>query len=221
MAVDLPAPAHAPDEVRRVVADVLSRAEYAEAAPSLAARARGWIGEQLGRLIEAVAGTGQASLVGSLVLVGVLLATLVLAVRFARGLQHDPAAPAVLADGVGRDPAEWEADADEHERAGRHREALRCRYRGLVAVLAAAGVVEETPGRTTGEYLAEVRARRPAAAADLAAVTAAFEAAWYGHAPVDQGTVDEVRRRSTAVHALAARASSASDERMAAVGDPR
>lgn len=203
------------------MADVLSRAEYADAAPSLAAQVRGWIAEQLGRLIEAVAGTGHASLVGSLVLVGVLLLALVLAVRFARGVQHDPAAPSVLAEDVGRDPADWEADAEQHERAGHHREALRCRYRALVAVLAAAGVVDETPGRTTGEYLAEVRARRPAAAADLAAVTAVFEAAWYGHAPVDRDTVDEVRRRCTAVHALAGRASSASEGRMAAAGEPR
>lgn len=202
------------------MADVLSRPEYAEAAPSLAARVRGWIAEQLGRLLEALAGTDQASLLGSLVLVVVLLAVLVLAVRFARGLRPDPATPPVIADAVGRDPADWEADAEEHERAGRLREALRCRYRALVAELAAAGVVDEAPGRTSGEYLREVRARRPTAAADLAAVTASFDAVWYGHARVDQARLDEVRRRSAAVRAAARRAPEVSvDASAVAAGD--
>lgn len=221
LAVDLPPPAHTPEEVRRAVADVLSRPEYADAAPSLAARVRGWIAEQLGRLIETVAGTDQAALVGSLVLVVGLLVAVALAVRFARGLARDPATAPGLSDGVGRDPTHWEADAEEHERSGQLREALRCRYRALVAELAAAGVVDEAPGRTSGEYLRQVGARRPAAAADLAAVTAAFDAAWYGHAPVDEAALDAVRRRSTAVRAAVGAIPAAATDRIAAAGDAR
>lgn len=203
LAVELPGPAADVDEVRRALSDVLSRPEYAEAAPSLAAQIRAWVAEQLGRLLEAVVGTGQASLIGSLLIVALVLVAAVLAARFARRLQRDPAVAAVSDDGVGRAPADWEAEAEDHERAGHRRDALRCRYRALVAGLAAAGVVDEAPGRTTGEYLTEVRTRRPAATADVAAVTAAFEAAWYGHDPVGTATLDEARRRSEAALAAA------------------
>lgn len=222
LAVDLPRPAADAEEVRRAVTEVLSRREYAEAAPSLAARARAWLAEQFGRLLEAVGGTDQASLIGSLLILGVALAAAVLAVRFARRVQRDPAVAAVSGDGIGRDPADWEAEAAEHERAGRRREALRCRYRALIAGLAGAGVVDEAPGRTTGEYLAEVRTRRPAAAADVAAVTAAFEAAWYGHEPVGSATLDEVRRRSEAARTAATEAPPATrDPTPATAGEAR
>lgn len=183
------------------MAEVLSRPEFAEAAPSLAARVRDWLAEQLGRLLEAVAGTGQAALVGSLVLTAAVVVAVVLALRFTRGLRPDPGLATGSAERVGRAHADWSADAEEHERAGRRREALRCRYRALIAALAAAGVVDEAPGRTTGEYLAEVGQRRPDTLSDVAAVTAAFDASWYGHAPVDEATLDEVRRRSHAVRA--------------------
>lgn len=199
LAVELPRSVIAPDEVRRVVDDVLGRPEYAELAPSLGARVRGWVVEQLGRLLEVLVGSSQASLVGSLLLVLALAAAGVLAVRFARAVRGDPSAMVVTADGLGRDPADWTAEADAHEQAGRDREALRCRYRALIAVLAAAEVVGEAPGRTTGEYLDEARDHRPEVAADVAAVTAAFEAVWYGHDEVDAATTADVRSRLAAV----------------------
>lgn len=205
LAVDLPRPATEPEQVRRVVEDVLSRREFADAGPSLAARLRGWIAEQLGRLLEAVVGTEQAGLIGTLVLVVVVAVAVVLAIRFVRGMRGDPDRPtAPTVEGMGRDAASWAAEADEHEGAGRLRAALRCRYRALLAELAAAGVVDETPGRTTGEYLGEVRRRRPAAAQHVAVVTDAFEASWYGDAPVHPATLDEVRRRTAEARAAVA-----------------
>lgn len=203
LAAELPPPAAGAEEVRRAVADVLSRPEYADLTPSLAERARAWAAEQLGRLLEAVVGTGQAALIGSLVLAAVLAVVVVLAVRFARGVRADPVRVRPGGDRVGRDAADWAAEADAHERAGRRREAVRCRYRMLVAALAAAGAVEEAPGRTTGEYLAETVQRRPDLADDVAAVTRAFEAAWYGSTPVDEALLDDVRRRADAAAAAA------------------
>ena len=54
--------------------------------------------------------------------------------------------------GGARTAAQWRAEAAAHDAAGRWREALRCRYRALVAELAGRGLVEEIPGRTSGEY---------------------------------------------------------------------
>lgn len=205
LSVELRPPAAEPGQVRRVVEDVLSRREFADADPSLTARLEEWIGEQLGRLFEAVAGTGQAPLIGTLLLVAVVVVAVLLATRFAGGVRGDPDRPAPrTVEDVGRDAAAWLAEADDHERAGNLRAALRCRYRGLLSQLAAAGVVDETPGRTTGEYLEEVRRRRPAAAAHVAAVTAAFEASWYGDAPVTPASLDDVRRHIAAARAAVA-----------------
>lgn len=191
--------------VRRAVAEVLARPEYAEATPSVTARVREWLAEQLARMLETVLDTGQASLLGSVLLVAAVLVVVVVAVRFARSVRRDPGTAVVTAGGIGRAPWDWAAEADEHERAGRYRQAVRCRYRALVASLATAGVVDEAPGRTAGEYLAEARRRRPEAGAEVAAVTAAFEAAWYGHAPVDLATCDEVRDRARAAAAAVGR----------------
>jgi hypothetical protein len=89
---------------------------------------------------------------------------------------------AAVPAGRRRSAAEWRAEADAQERAGAWREAVRSRYRALVADLASRGVVEEVPGRTAGEYRREVGRALPGAAGDFAGATELFEVAWYGHA---------------------------------------
>ena len=74
---------------------------------------------------------------------------------------------------------------DPAELAGELREALRCRYRETVALLADAGYVDEIPGRTTGEYLAAASEALPAATDAFGRLTLAFEKAWYGRRAVD------------------------------------
>lgn len=191
-------PAVDAERVRRAVEEVLSRPEYAEAAPSLVARARAWLAEQLGRLLDALLSAGQASLLGTVLLVAFVAVAALLVARYLSGVRRDPAAEAAVGGPVGRTAGEWRAEADEHERAGRWREALRCHYRALVADLADAGVLEEVPGRTTGEYAAQLAAAVPGAAASFRAATEAFERAWYGHAPVDAADLDAFHDRAAA-----------------------
>jgi hypothetical protein len=198
--VRLPPPAVDPEQVRRVVEEVLSRPEYEPIRPSLVERVGTWFAEMLGRLLESVGGGGD--LVAWIVILLVLGVALGLGGWLVRSLRPDRP----LADPLGgpvRKPEDWASDAELSERAGEWREALRCRYRALIAELAAAGLVEETPGRTTGEYLAEIRRELPEAAAPAAALSAAFDAVWYGNAPAGPGEVaalradaDEVRRRA-------------------------
>lgn len=87
-----------------------------------------------------------------------------------------------------RHPREWRAEADEHRRAGRYRDALRCRYRALVGDLARAGVIDEIPGRTTGEERAQMGAT-VAAAAPFRRAADLFDDAWFGDAVVDDADV--------------------------------
>ncbi|MBW3601764.1 MAG: DUF4129 domain-containing protein [Actinobacteria bacterium] len=187
--IDPPSQGADPERVRRIVDAILSRPEYAATEPSLVDRARLWVLESLGRLLDLLFSGGRASLLGTVVLALAVLAMTVLAVRFLRGVRRDPERAAAVSEPAGRTARDWLGDAARHEDARRWRDALRCRYRALVAELAAAGLVDDVPGRTSGEYLAELSRRAPGAGPPFDGATRAFETAWYGGAPVDPGSV--------------------------------
>ncbi len=84
-----------------------------------------------------------------------------------------------------REPTNWRAEADEHRRAGRYRDALRCRYRALVGDLARRGLIDEIPGRTTGEERTQLHRVQPEAGTPFASAADLFDGAWYGHVAVD------------------------------------
>jgi Domain of unknown function (DUF4129) len=180
VAVDLPAPTRDPDRVREAVREVLARPEFRPPDRTLLERVFGWLLEQAGRLLAELGASGAGGIVGLAVLALALLGIVLLAARFSRGMTASPEVRAAV-PGVPRRPAaDWRAEAEAHERAGAWRQALRCRYRALVAELAARGLVDEVPGRTAGEYRREVRRSLPDAAADFAGATELFELAWYG-----------------------------------------
>ncbi len=100
-----------------------------------------------------------------------------------------------------RPVAAWDADATRFEAEGRWRDALRCRYRSLVASLARAGVVDEVPGRTAGEYRAVVGQTRPSVAEPFAGATDLFERAWYGNEETGPDDTSSFRRLAERVTA--------------------
>lgn len=185
MAITLPPSGDATGEIRETVESVLSRSEFASAEPSLVDRALAWLGEQVSRFAGLVVGNDVGQTLFSVVLAVAALGLVVATVLFARRLRRDrtPRASAVVAAG-GVSAAEWAARAAAASDSGNLREAVRCRYRALVADLAARGVVDDVPGRTAGQYLEVVRAAVPPAAAPFARATTGFERAWYGHATV-------------------------------------
>jgi hypothetical protein len=65
-----------------------------------------------------------------------------------------------------------------------------------VAALADAGIVEEVPGRTAGEYRQEVGSAVPEARADFDGASEVFERVWYGDEPGGRDAVDRVRELS-------------------------
>jgi hypothetical protein len=92
---------------------------------------------------------------------------------------------------------QWRQEADRLAAQGNYREALRCRYRALVAELADRRLIDQVPGRTSGDYERAVRALVPEAAEQFSAVTRLFERCWYGHEPSDakaQVVFDEAAR---------------------------
>ncbi|WP_157965748.1 DUF4129 domain-containing protein [Euzebya rosea] len=183
-----------PEEVRRAVEEVLGRPEYRQTAAgdSLLDRLVDALVEQLGRLLLRLAGQGgDGSWVGSVVLAVLVVAIVVVAwrtlSRFRRGHTVDP-----IVDGpTGRSARDWGSEAASHAAAGRHRDALRCRYRETVALLARAGLLEEVPGRTTGEYAAALADALPAGRTAFDRLTRLFEAAWYGRRDVTAEDVQD------------------------------
>jgi hypothetical protein len=97
----------------------------------------------------------------------------------------------------------WLADAAAHEAAGRWKDALRCRYRALVAELHQRGALTEIPGRTTGEERRELADRLPEAVADFDPALTVFERAWYAAAPVAAADVADFAERAERVLARA------------------
>lgn len=105
-----------------------------------------------------------------------------------------------------REPKGWRGEADEHRAAGRYRDALRCRYRALVGDLARRGLLDEIPGRTTGEERRQLRASAPDAVQFFREAADLFDGAWYGHVTVQAADDDrfqqldrEVLARATAM----------------------
>jgi hypothetical protein len=178
---DLPAPTRDPERVREAVREVLARPEFRPPDRPLLNRVLDWLLEQVGRVLAELGASGAGGIVGLALLVLALLGVGLLAARFSRGLTPSREVAAALPGAPRRSAADWRAEAEAHERAGEWRPAVRCRYRALVAELAARGLVEEVPGRTAGEYRGQVGRNLPAAAVDFAGATELFELAWYGH----------------------------------------
>jgi Domain of unknown function (DUF4129) len=197
---ELRVPVRDPGEVREAVREVLSRPEFQPPDRSLFERLYDWVLETIGRLLAALGGSGAGGIIGLVLLALVLVGVGILVARFSRGLTPSPEVAAAVPSGVRRSAAEWRAEAEAHERAGAWRDAVRSRYRALVADLASRGLVEEIPGRTAGEYRREVGRSLPAAAADFAGATELFEVAWYGRA--DTGSQQAARLRDLSTRVL-------------------
>ena len=155
-----------------------------------------WLRDVIDKVLNA---SSPGTAAGLVLLVIVLAVVIVLLLRIGRTVQRDPGGVAVH-ENVGRPATDWRAAAARHEAAGEWRDALRCRYRALVADLAARGLVDEIPGRTTGEYRAEVAESVPAADRDFGVATDLFERAWYGAA--DAGPDENERLRGAADRVL-------------------
>lgn len=205
--IRLTAAAHAAgpaaDEIRRTTQEVLSRPEYAQLQPGwwgrLLEEVRSWLAA---RLLDLVQAASISTVAWAIVAVGVLVAGLV-AWRVLRGTRREPAADDGLEVTTPRRTAdEWAARARQAEERGDLRAAVRAAYRSVVAGLAEAGVIEEVPGRTVGEYRSAVAEASPSQAAAFDRASEVFERVWYAHdtpTPDDLATVRAAARATTRV----------------------
>lgn len=91
---------------------------------------------------------------------------------------------------------EWLTLADEHEREGRYREAVRCLYLACLLKFDEAGVARFDRGETNWEHLARIE-KSPKMPADInfRSPTQHFDRVWYGY--ILQGMQDVVEFRAT------------------------
>jgi hypothetical protein len=191
--LDLPVPSREPSEVHRAVDEVLSRPEFRPAAQPLLDRIWTWVLTRLGELLASLTATTAGSIIGLVLFIAILILLALLATRFARTMSRSPEVDAAIVTPPRRGADEWRVEAEAHEAAGEWRQAVRCRYRALVADLSSRGVVEEVPGRTSGEYRGEVGRNLPGAAEAFAGATEVFDRAWYGRRPTGKGEVERFR----------------------------
>jgi len=206
VATVLPAPTVDPSRVRAATQQILNQPQFRPPRRNVLQAAWHWLTTQLGKLLSSVfggAGSFGSSWVTVIVVAVVAAAAIALVyvtVRHRRGGRSGRAAGPVVLRGHGpsRSPADWRAEAAAHGAAGRWRDALRCRYRALVAELVGRGLVEEIAGRTSGEYRTDVNAVVPAAGPAFDGATDLFEQAWYGDRPIgpeDQDRFDDLARQ--------------------------
>lgn len=164
----------------------MSRPEFREPPKSLYDRLLEFLGELLNDTLGALFSGGRDAVLGWVLLAGFLAAMVVVWVRFAPSLRRDPLAGDEESDlERSRPSVDWLAEAARLAAGGRWRDALRCRYRALVAALAERGVIDEVPGRTAGEYRNDVFFAAPDVSEDFSHASDLFELVWYGDRPTD------------------------------------
>ena len=176
--------------MRGMVARILAERQF-HPAPGLWQRVINWILDHLNLDLRVGNASGPGSWLNTVVLVVLIagaLTLVVVAVRkgvFTRLRHPRDSGVVVTEEGEVLAPEAWRREADRLAAEGRFREALRCRYRALVAELASRGVLDEVPGRTSGDYERLVVVLLPEVASQFSTITRLFERCWYGHEPSD------------------------------------
>ncbi len=198
---ELPPPAHTGSQAKDAAQRVLSRPEFHRPGPSIIERVERWISEAISRVLDAISGVAGGGLIASVILIAAVVVVVVMLLRFGKGVQTDAPRPAAarVRTGRGRTAEEWELEAAHHEAAGRWRDALRCRYRALVAELAGNGLLDDVPGKTTGEEREDIARAAPAAAPSFADATLLFDEVWYGDAVTGPEETRRIRELSDSV----------------------
>lgn len=210
---DLPEPTESPEEVRETADEILSRPEYDQAQPvdddpswfeQIVEDIGNWFADIFDDLLGGATGGGALpNFVGYLILfvlfagVAGLIVWAIRSSSWSAPRRRPKRKDSVFVDVEEyRTTHEWLRDAEEHERAGRWREGILCRYRALVTELVEREFLSDIAGKTSGEYDADVRAKTAAdplesdVAPAFSAATELFEMVWYGAATCGEAERD-------------------------------
>jgi hypothetical protein len=194
-----------PQGVRETADEITSRPEYQVPPKNIVERVQEAVGEWIGKVFTSLGQGGVSSAFGWIIVVLLIGVVAFFAFRVARTVQRDAAPPVEIDIEVQRSAPEWRSEAERFEAAGDWKEALRCRYRALVADLVDRSVVPDIPGRTVGEHRRDVRDAVPDATDDFSGAAELFERAWYGDLPTGASENQQFRSLSGRVLERASR----------------
>lgn len=207
-------PSADPAVARQLAEDVFRQPEYINRTPrpSVLERILDAIGNLLERLFKPATGQGRLpdlTALGWVVLLVLLVVLAYVLFRVVRGYRRR-ARPEDEGDvdievtvAATRPSHTWLDEAAEAEAAGRWKDGLRARFRALVAELIERDLVRSLPGRTVGEFRAEVRKGAPEVADTFAAACRLFERAYYGDEPTGPTEASEFAAAAERVTAAA------------------
>lgn len=182
----LPEPEPTPEDARRAAERILERPEFEELEPTFFDRITDWINERIAELLGDLVGSGGngGSTLGWVLMVVLVLIVGYFVVRLLLTLQRSAkAAEEESAAESQRAPEDWLRLATEHEDAGEWKDALVAHYRHVVGRLIRREIASDVPGRTTGEFRADVAHNAPAVSDDFDRLSDLFEVVWFGDVP--------------------------------------
>ncbi len=192
---DPPPPGIGPERAHRAAQEILSRSEFRAPPKGLVQRAEDKVFELMAKFFDRIGNVGGPAWAQWVFLVGVAVVLGFVAWRIVVRLQRDPSRSleGVAVDGPRRAAVDWRLEAAACEEREDWRGALRAHWRATVADLAERGLVEEVPGRTTGEYRRRLAQSLPDSAERFSAATRMFEDAWYAHADVGEAGCSQAK----------------------------
>ncbi|NNE95023.1 MAG: DUF4129 domain-containing protein [Acidimicrobiales bacterium] len=173
-----------PEDLRQRADEVLAQDKFAPEEPGLLDRAWERVIELISDLLSVVA---DSTVFGGVAIGWIILAAMVGLIVFFlyRYLPRYGSSgrrsvePTIVVERAHRSRDEWLAEARDAESAGRYREAVRARYRAMVAGLVDRGEIPEDPGATPNE-LRSAFGGSERRTAPFGSATAAYSDVWYG-----------------------------------------
>jgi hypothetical protein len=172
------------DQAAAEAAKELSKAAYRESGGSLIERAIGKVLEWIGDLLDSLTGTSPSGHAGLAMLIG-LVVLIVVVVLWRAGVLRTShkVSQAVFDTARPRTAAQYRAQSEQEAASGDYALAVRSRFRACVAELTERTILDERPGRTAYEVVADAGRAVPALREPLQPAALAFTEVVYGNRP--------------------------------------
>jgi hypothetical protein len=172
------------DQAAAEAAKELSKAAYRESGGSLIERAIGKVLEWIGDLLDSLTGASPNGHAGLTMLIGLVVLVIVVVLWRAGVLRTShKTTQAVFDTAKPRPAAEYRAQSEREAASGDYALAVRSRFRACVAELTERTILDERPGRTAYEVVADAGRAVPTLREPLQPAALAFTEVVYGNRP--------------------------------------
>ena|SRR5215218_5331324 len=170
------------DQAAAEAAKELSKAAYRESGGSLIERAISKVLEWIGDLLDSLTGASPNGHAGLAMLIGLVVLVIVVVLWRAGVLRTShKTTQAVFDTAKPRTAAEYRAQSEQEAASGDYALAVRSRFRACVAELTERTILDERPGRTAYEVVADAGRAVPTLREPLQPAALAFTEVVYGN----------------------------------------